>query len=488
MADYYPLISRAVAGLEKNTGETRRALYERARTALVAQLRGVTPPLSETDITRERLALEESIRKVEAESARQFVDPATVPPPKPRASEPPQWEAQPRPPRDDAFRAASPPRSPAAPRKAACAAALPAAAAAAARRRARMRRRPRRGRRPPPPSAPSMPGSRQSDSMFDQPLPPEPVSPPPSPPTALRRAGASLAVRRRAEGFPRRRLRGQRARRRFGARCAVGARCLCGGPAAIPRRRPTSTITSRNSIGPSSGCSSSTRCKNGRRTRISPSRCWSRRSRSTMTRPAPPKARRAPPPHVEDEEERARARQRRGAPLLWRHHPGGRGVRDRRLLGRRGRVAMVEHGGALPRVPRASTRGRAARRPAADCAEGRRRAGSSLAAFAAGDQPGAGRGGRAEGGALRGGSDRSAGQALCRLGDLADRDRVAGPGTAARACDPCRRRDARPQAGDDLVAAAQHRQGAAGEPHRRDHVQAAGRISPPAASPTCPAS
>ena len=77
MADYYPLIARAVAGLEKNTGDARRALYERARTALVAQLRGVNPPLSENDVTRERLALEESIRKVEAEAARKnWVDPA----------------------------------------------------------------------------------------------------------------------------------------------------------------------------------------------------------------------------------------------------------------------------------------------------------------------------------------------------------------------------------------------------------------------------
>ena len=74
MADYYPLISRAVAGLEKNSGENRRALYERERAALLAQLRGVTPALDESDITRERLALEESIRKVEAESARQFVE------------------------------------------------------------------------------------------------------------------------------------------------------------------------------------------------------------------------------------------------------------------------------------------------------------------------------------------------------------------------------------------------------------------------------
>ena len=70
MADYYPLVSRAVAGLDKNTGENRRALYERARTALVAQLRSVDPALNESDITRERLALEESIRKVEAEAAK----------------------------------------------------------------------------------------------------------------------------------------------------------------------------------------------------------------------------------------------------------------------------------------------------------------------------------------------------------------------------------------------------------------------------------
>jgi len=70
MADYHPLIARAVAGLGENTAEARRSLYERARAALVTQLRGTTPPLSESDITRERLALEEAIRKVEAEQAR----------------------------------------------------------------------------------------------------------------------------------------------------------------------------------------------------------------------------------------------------------------------------------------------------------------------------------------------------------------------------------------------------------------------------------
>src|SRR5436853_504915 len=75
MADYYPLVAKAIAGLEKNTGEGRRALYERARTALVAQLRGMNdPPLTEAEITRERLALEEAIRKVEAEAARRGRD------------------------------------------------------------------------------------------------------------------------------------------------------------------------------------------------------------------------------------------------------------------------------------------------------------------------------------------------------------------------------------------------------------------------------
>src|ERR1700674_3486635 len=71
MADYYPLIARAIAGLDPSApGESRRALYERARAALIAQLRSVQPPLSESEITRERLSLEEAVRKVESAAAR----------------------------------------------------------------------------------------------------------------------------------------------------------------------------------------------------------------------------------------------------------------------------------------------------------------------------------------------------------------------------------------------------------------------------------
>jgi len=93
MADYYPLISRAVAGLDKNTGENRRALYERARKALVDQLRGVQPALSETDITRERLSLEEAIRKVETEAARAMRMASPTARAKPKVEPPPSAPA-----------------------------------------------------------------------------------------------------------------------------------------------------------------------------------------------------------------------------------------------------------------------------------------------------------------------------------------------------------------------------------------------------------
>src|SRR5258708_2812789 len=92
MADYYPLIAKAVSGLEKSTGEARRALYDRARTALLAQLRGVEPALSEPDITRERLALEEAIRKVETEPARRARN--DPPPPRPESRQEPRQDAR----------------------------------------------------------------------------------------------------------------------------------------------------------------------------------------------------------------------------------------------------------------------------------------------------------------------------------------------------------------------------------------------------------
>ena len=94
MTDYHQLIARAVEGLDSSTGEVRRALYERARNALVAQLR--SSQISEADINKQRLALEKAIRKVEAEAARKSrseprSDPrATAPPANPPPTDVPQ--------------------------------------------------------------------------------------------------------------------------------------------------------------------------------------------------------------------------------------------------------------------------------------------------------------------------------------------------------------------------------------------------------------
>lgn len=67
MADFYPILARAVAGLPDNSPEARRAIFDRARAALVAQLRGLDPPLSEAEIMRERLTLDEAVARIEAE-------------------------------------------------------------------------------------------------------------------------------------------------------------------------------------------------------------------------------------------------------------------------------------------------------------------------------------------------------------------------------------------------------------------------------------
>ncbi|WP_112663840.1 histidine kinase [Microvirga flavescens] len=78
MADYYPLIARAVEGLADRSPEMRRAVYERARTALLGQLRSLDPPLSEADIEAESVSLDDAIARIEASYA----------PPPPPAPEP----------------------------------------------------------------------------------------------------------------------------------------------------------------------------------------------------------------------------------------------------------------------------------------------------------------------------------------------------------------------------------------------------------------
>lgn len=86
MADYFPVLSRAVSALPTNTGESRRAVYERARAAVVKQLRSLEPPLSEEDISRERMQLEDAIGRVETEHGGAAAEPKPAPRPAPAPS------------------------------------------------------------------------------------------------------------------------------------------------------------------------------------------------------------------------------------------------------------------------------------------------------------------------------------------------------------------------------------------------------------------
>lgn len=69
MADFYPVLSRAINALKDDTIEARRAIYDRAAHVLVTQLRGMNPPVAEAEIERQRLALEEVVARIEREKA-----------------------------------------------------------------------------------------------------------------------------------------------------------------------------------------------------------------------------------------------------------------------------------------------------------------------------------------------------------------------------------------------------------------------------------
>ena len=65
MADYRSILDRAIDGLQNNTDEARRAIYEKARSALMRQLSTLQPALSPAEISKQRLQLEEAVRETE---------------------------------------------------------------------------------------------------------------------------------------------------------------------------------------------------------------------------------------------------------------------------------------------------------------------------------------------------------------------------------------------------------------------------------------
>jgi hypothetical protein len=70
-ADHYAMIVRAVSSLDRNTREARQALYDRARSALTAELQAHDRPPADAEIARERKSLEDAIQDVEWRDAAQ---------------------------------------------------------------------------------------------------------------------------------------------------------------------------------------------------------------------------------------------------------------------------------------------------------------------------------------------------------------------------------------------------------------------------------
>ncbi|HLW93339.1 MAG TPA: hypothetical protein VKS78_18815 [Roseiarcus sp.] len=193
MADYYPLLAKALAGLPSSSTQTsRQAIYDRARKALIGQLRSMRPPLPEEDIAREDAALDAAIARLEGEKggapaagaaakpaaapaapqkpAAPPVRPAAASPPSPAggpATRPPAGPPTPVPPKGPV----SPPSSVRPPAAAAGAVSAPAAAAGLAAKPASPPGAPRYAPPPRPPAPRQAPVAPQRPPAPPPPLP-----------------------------------------------------------------------------------------------------------------------------------------------------------------------------------------------------------------------------------------------------------------------------------------------------------------------------
>jgi hypothetical protein len=70
MADYYSIIAKAVSALDPNNESERWRLYERAGSAVIAEMNGADPAFEQYDIAAAQLSLEMAIDQVEADAAR----------------------------------------------------------------------------------------------------------------------------------------------------------------------------------------------------------------------------------------------------------------------------------------------------------------------------------------------------------------------------------------------------------------------------------
>jgi hypothetical protein len=69
MADFVAVLKKTIEGLGETTPDVREKVYQKARTTIGAKLAALSPPAPPAVVDRQRQALEEAIRKVEAEYA-----------------------------------------------------------------------------------------------------------------------------------------------------------------------------------------------------------------------------------------------------------------------------------------------------------------------------------------------------------------------------------------------------------------------------------
>jgi len=69
-ADYRSVIANAVRLLGHSTEDVRRRMYERARSAVLAEMNRAHPPVDQSDILAAQMCLEAAIKEVEADALR----------------------------------------------------------------------------------------------------------------------------------------------------------------------------------------------------------------------------------------------------------------------------------------------------------------------------------------------------------------------------------------------------------------------------------
>jgi lipoprotein-anchoring transpeptidase ErfK/SrfK len=88
MADYYPILRKAVDALDRPGRDNRYGVYERARRTIVSRLRGADTPWSDADVDAQVAALDDAARRIEQEFNSETASRMPVGEPAPAAIDP----------------------------------------------------------------------------------------------------------------------------------------------------------------------------------------------------------------------------------------------------------------------------------------------------------------------------------------------------------------------------------------------------------------